>query len=73
MNDAETNPSKAHFMNICKEMIKQELNVPWGCNMRCDKVTDEMCDLAVKSNCEEFWMGLPVVIDSVTTQYRTVK
>jgi radical SAM superfamily enzyme YgiQ (UPF0313 family) len=58
MNDAETNPSKAHFMNICKEMIKQELNVPWGCNMRCDKVTDEMCDLAVKANCEEFWMGL---------------
>ena len=58
MNDAETNPSKSHFMNICKEMIKQELNVPWGCNMRCDKVTDEMCDLAVKANCEEFWMGL---------------
>jgi anaerobic magnesium-protoporphyrin IX monomethyl ester cyclase len=58
MNDAETNPSKAHFMNICKEMIKRELNVPWGCNMRCDKVTDEMCDLAVKANCEEFWMGL---------------
>ncbi len=58
MNDAETNPSKAHFIKLCEEMIKQELNVPWGCNMRCDKVTDEMCDLAVKAHCEEFWMGL---------------
>ncbi len=58
MNDAETNPSKPHFIKICKEMIDQELNVPWGCNMRCDKVDDEMCDLAVKANCEEFWMGL---------------
>jgi len=58
MNDAETNPSKAHFIKLCEEMIRQELNVPWGCNMRCDKVTDEMCDLAVKAHCEEFWMGL---------------
>ncbi|KAF6247004.1 B12-binding domain-containing radical SAM protein [Nitrosopumilus sp. b3] len=58
MNDAETNPSKPHFVKLCKEMIKQEVNVPWGCNMRCDKVDDEMCELAVKANCEEFWMGL---------------
>ncbi len=58
MNDAETNPSRAHFINICKEMVKQNLEVPWGCNMRCDKVDDEMCEWAVKANCEEFWMGL---------------
>ena len=58
MNDAETNPSKPHFVNLCKEMIEKEVNVPWGCNMRCDKVDDEMCELAVKANCEEFWMGL---------------
>lgn len=58
MNDAETNPSKAHFLKLCEEMIKQEVNVPWGCNMRCDKVDDEMCDIAVKAHCEEFWMGL---------------
>ncbi len=58
MNDAETNPTKPHFIKLCEEMIRQELNVPWGCNMRCDKVTDEMCNLAVKAHCEEFWMGL---------------
>jgi len=58
MNDAETNPSRTHFINVCKEMVKQNLEVPWGCNMRCDKVDDEMCEWAVKANCEEFWMGL---------------
>ena len=58
MNDAETNPSRAHFRNLCHEMIKQEVNVPWGCNMRCDKMDEEMCELAVKAKCEEFWMGL---------------
>lgn len=58
MNDAETNPSRAHFRNLCKEMITQEVNVPWGCNMRCDKMDEEMCELAVKAKCEEFWMGL---------------
>jgi len=58
MNDAETNPSRAHFINLCKEMVEQKLDVPWGCNMRCDKVDDEICQWAVKANCEEFWMGL---------------
>ncbi len=58
MNDAETNPSRAHFINLCKEMVEQKLDVPWGCNMRCDKMDDEMCEWAVKAKCEEFWMGL---------------
>ncbi len=58
MNDAETNPSRAHFIKLCKEMVEQKLDVPWGCNMRCDKVDEEMCEWAVKANCEEFWMGL---------------
>lgn len=58
MNDAETNPSRAHFINICKEMVRQNLDTPWGCNMRCDKVDEEMCQWAVKARCEEFWMGL---------------
>lgn len=58
MNDAETNPSRAHFLNICKEMVRQNLDTPWGCNMRCDKVDEEMCQWAVKARCEEFWMGL---------------
>lgn len=58
MNDAETNPSKAHFINLCKEMVAQKLDVPWGCNMRCDKIDEEICEWAVKAHCEEFWMGL---------------
>ena len=58
MNDAETNPSKAHFLKFCKEIVEQKVDVPWGCNMRCDKVDDEMCEWAVKARCEEFWMGL---------------
>jgi len=58
MNDAETNPSKAHFINLCKEMVAQKLDVPWGCNMRCDKIDEEICEWAVKARCEEFWMGL---------------
>jgi radical SAM superfamily enzyme YgiQ (UPF0313 family) len=58
MNAAETNPSKAHFLKICKEIVEQKLDVPWGCNMRCDKMDEEMCEWAQKARCEEFWMGL---------------
>lgn len=57
-SDAETNPTRVHFINLCKEMVEQKLRVPWGCNMRCDKVDDEMCEWAVKANCTEFWMGV---------------
>ena len=39
-------------------MFERGLRTPWGCNMRCDKVDDEMCYWAVKANCVEFWMGL---------------
>ena len=58
MNDAETNPTRNHFINICKEIVRQNLDTPWGCNMRCDKIDDEMCMWAVKAKCEEFWMGI---------------
>src|SRR3990167_8766969 len=57
-SDAETNPTRAHFINLCKEMVEQKLKTPWGCNMRVDKVDDEMCDWAVRANCQEFWMGV---------------
>ena len=58
MNDAETNPTRSHFINICKEIVRQNLNVPWGCNMRCDKIDDDICKWAVKAQCNEFWMGI---------------
>lgn len=64
-SDAETNPSRAHFINLCKEMVEQELNVPWGCNMRADKMTDEMCAWAVKANCTEFFIGLESGVEEI--------
>jgi len=57
-SDAETNPTRAHFINLCKEMIDKGLDTPWGCNMRVDKVDDEICRWAVAANCQEFWMGV---------------
>jgi len=43
-SDAETNPSRAYFINLCKEMVEQKLNVTLGCNMRADKLDEEMCE-----------------------------
>lgn len=64
-SDAETNPTKSHFINLCKEMVTRKLDTPWGCNMRADKLDDEMCEWAVKANCEEFWIGLESGADEV--------
>ena len=30
MNDAETNPSKAHFIKICKEIVEQKIRCSVG-------------------------------------------
>lgn len=64
-SDAETNPSRAHFINLCKEMVEQNLNVPWGCNMRADKLDEEMCQWAVKANCTEFFIGLESGVEEI--------
>jgi len=57
-SDAETNPTRSHFLGICKEMVEKKLDTPWGCNIRVDKVDDEICQWAVKARCDEFWMGV---------------
>jgi radical SAM superfamily enzyme YgiQ (UPF0313 family) len=39
-------------------MVDKKLNTPWGCNIRVDKVDEEICQWAVKARCDEFWMGV---------------
>lgn len=58
MNDAETNPTRMHFLKLCQAIHEVGVNTTWGCNMRCDKVDDEICMWARKAGCVEFWMGL---------------
>jgi anaerobic magnesium-protoporphyrin IX monomethyl ester cyclase len=64
-SDAETNPTKPHFIKLCKEMVEQKLDIPWGCNMRADKLDDEMCEWAVKANCTEFFIGLESGVEEI--------
>jgi anaerobic magnesium-protoporphyrin IX monomethyl ester cyclase len=64
-SDAETNPTKRHFLNICKEIHRQRLDVPWGCNMRADKIDEEVCEWAIKANCREFSIGIESGVEEI--------
>lgn len=57
-SDAETNPTRAHFMNLCKQLVLVRWDTPWSCNMRVDKVDDELCRWAAKARCDQFDMGV---------------
>ena len=58
VSDAETNPTKQHFISICKELISRRWNTNWAANMRVDKVDDEICKWANKGCCTEFSFGV---------------
>jgi len=64
-SDAETNPTKKHFVDLCKEIVSQRLDTPWGCNMRADKVDEEVAKWAEKAGCVEWWIGVESGSDKI--------
>ena len=57
-SDAETNPSRRFVMDLCKEMVAQGWNTPWGANFRVDKMDEEICSWLEKAKCTEAWFGV---------------
>lgn len=56
-SDAEINHSRGFIIDLCKEMVSQRLNTPWGANFRADKIDNKICKWLVKANCAEAWFG----------------
>ena len=57
-SDAEINHSRRFIVGLCKEMVSQRWDTPWGANFRVDKIDEEICEWLVKSNCAEAWFGI---------------
>lgn len=68
-SDAETNPTKEHFISLCRTICERKLNVDWGCSMRADLVDEEICYWAAKARCTEFWIGVESGNEEILKHY----
>jgi len=57
-SDTELNASRRLIMDLCKEMVSQKWDTPWGANFRVDKMDEEVCGWLAKANCTEAWFGV---------------
>jgi magnesium-protoporphyrin IX monomethyl ester (oxidative) cyclase len=68
-SDAELNYSKRFIIDLCKEMVHQKWDIPWGANFRADTIDEEICMWLAKANCTETWFGVesgsPVVLGHI--------
>jgi radical SAM superfamily enzyme YgiQ (UPF0313 family) len=68
-SDAEINSDRAFIINLCKEMVSQGADVPWGANFHVNNVDEEVCEWLAKANCAEAWFGIesgsPVILKHI--------
>lgn len=50
--------SRQHVLDLCKEIIKQQLNLPWMCQTRVDCVDRELVRFMVEAGCKTIQMGV---------------
>ena len=50
--------SKKHLINVCKELIKMEFNLPWTCYLRASTITDECARYLRDAGCKLVLVGV---------------
>lgn len=56
-DDDTLNPSTERVIELCKEMVRRNINLLWGCSARVDKVNEEMLEWMKKSGCRLICYG----------------
>lgn len=57
--------NKERVKDICKELIKRNIKIPWLCNGRADTVDFEMLKMMRKAGCREVFYGLESGSDDI--------
>ena len=50
--------NRQHIVSLCKEMMEQNLDMPWGCITRVDCVDEEIIRLMGKAGCNNIFFGV---------------
>jgi radical SAM superfamily enzyme YgiQ (UPF0313 family) len=49
---------KKRLYDICDEIKNRKLNIPWDCQTRADRVSEEMFDKMKNTNCQQVFFGI---------------
>lgn len=63
--DATFTQNKEWTSNICEEIIKRGLKIPWSAETRCDCVDRDLLFLMSVANCDALWFGVESYCDKV--------
>ena len=53
---------------ICEKLVKQKVDIGWGCETRCDMVDRSILKLMKRANCHSIWLGLETFSPEVLRQ-----
>ncbi|MDP8252869.1 MAG: radical SAM protein [Candidatus Kaelpia aquatica] len=56
--DDSFNYSSKRLRIICQEIIKENLNISWGCSMRIDTIDKEDVQLMKRAGCDRIYIGI---------------
>jgi len=57
--------NRKRVLELCRELIRRDLNLFWCCRLRADTVTEEMIALMAEAGCIRFSMGIESVEERV--------
>lgn len=57
--------NKSHAREVCLELIKENMDLKWSIQTRCDLVDKETLELAKRGGCELVWFGVENFSESV--------
>jgi len=50
--------SRQYVINLCREMLNQNVDMPWRCSTRVDHIDEEMVRLMIQAGCERIQFGV---------------
>ncbi len=56
--DATFTQNREWTSNVCREIIKRGIQIPWSAETRCDRVDSELLKLMHSANCKALWFGV---------------
>jgi radical SAM superfamily enzyme YgiQ (UPF0313 family) len=68
--DSNFNNSIQHVKDVCEELIRRSVKIPWTCNARLDNIDYELLALMSKAGCERICFGLESADQGILNQIK---
>lgn len=66
--DSTFTQNREWVTEVCREIIRKGVSIPWSAETRCDRVDDDILSIMVRANCRALWFGVESYCSKVLTQ-----